>query len=388
MAGRLDRALNISDLRLAAKARAHKMSFDYIDGGADDEWSLTENSAAFYRYSLLHRVLRGVDDIDPSTTLLGQKIPYPFILSPAAGQRLFHSEGERATAKAAAKDGVTFCLSTLSSYSIEEIASVSSGPKWFQLYVYNNKDLVRSLLQRAKDAGYTAMILTVDLAVPGNREKDPRNGFSVPPKMGPKQIWEAIKSPAWTYDFLTTPKIQYANISTTQDAISLSAYVGAQLSSGFNWDDAEWILNEWSGPSLLKGVVRPDDAKRAADLGFNGIIVSNHGGRQLDTSVAPIRILEEIVQAVGDRADVILDGGVRRGTDILKALALGAKAVGFARPYLFGLAAGGEAGVARALDIMCTSIRRDMALLGVRKISEIDRTFVTESWPSSRKAGV
>jgi L-lactate dehydrogenase (cytochrome) len=368
--------LDIADLRDAARRRAHRMVFDYIDGGADEERSLRRNSAAFAKYDLLFRVLVGVDAVDTSTTLLGQKIKYPFFTSPAAGNRLFHTAGERAVAKAAGDAGLIYCLSTLSSVSIEEIATLTQGPKWFQCYVWKDRGLVKEMLDRARAAGFTALILTVDLPVGGNRKRDARNGFTLPPKIGVRQAWEALKRPAWTWDYLTGPPISHANLSKDTPAVSLAQFVAEQLNAGFNWQDAEWLLGEWNGSSVIKGVVREDDAKRAVATGFNSIMVSNHGGRQLDDSPAPIDVLEGMAGAVGDRAEVILDGGVRCGTDVIKALALGARAVSFARPYLYGLAAGGEAGVRQALAIIAASLRRDMALLGARNISEIDRSCV------------
>lgn len=373
---RFSNCLNIADLRRAAKRRAHNMVFDYIDGGSDDEWSLKNNSTAFSKHELSFRVLHGVENVDTSTTLLGEKIAVPFFCSPAAGNRLFHTEGERAVAKAAAECGTIYSLSTLSSVSIEEIAELTNGPKWFQLYVWRDRVLVKEMMDRARAAGFKALILTVDFAITGNRERDPRNGFTIPPSYGLKQTLGALKAPWWTRDFLLGPKIKYANLDSDTPAISLNDFVAQQLHAGFNWKDAEWLLGEWNGPAIIKGVVRPDDARRAVELGFNGISISNHGGRQLDYSPAPIDVLPDIVQSVGNDAEVILDGGVRRGTDILKSLAYGAKAVSFARPYLYGLAAGGYEGASRALELMRASVERDMTLLGVRSISEIDASMV------------
>jgi L-lactate dehydrogenase (cytochrome) len=352
------------------------MVFDYIDGGADDESTLRRNCDAFADYELLFRVLVGADSVDTSTTVLGHKLQYPFLTAPAAGNRLFHTEGERAVAVAAGEAGVIYCLSTLSSVSIEEIARLTRGPKWFQLYVWKDRALIKEMMSRARAAGFSALILTVDFPIAGNRERDPRNGFTIPPKRGLRQIGQALKRPAWTWDYLTGPPIRYANLSEATPAVSLTQFVAEQLDAGFSWRDAEWLLGEWNGPSVIKGVVRTDDAVRAVATGFNAVIVSNHGGRQLEGSPAPIDLLDGIVNAVGNRAEVILDGGVRRGTDVLKALALGARAVSFARPYLYGLAAGGEVGVRRALAIIATSIRRDMALLGARSVSEVGRSCV------------
>jgi len=352
------------------------MVFDYIDGGADDEIALRQNSDAFLKYDLKHKVLVGVDDIDTSTNILGQKIDVPFVLSPAAGNRLFHTEGEWAVARGAATVGTVYALSTLSSVSIEDIAKASNGPKWFQLYVWKDRALVKEMLDRARAAGYTAMILTVDFPITGYRERDFRNGFTIPPKTGPRQAWEAFKRPAWTWDYVTKAPIRYANLDADTPAVSLNEFVAEQLHAGFTWKDAEWLLNEWGGKSLLKGVVRADDAVRAMEIGFDAIVVSNHGGRQLGTSIAPLDALPSIVDSVSGRAEIILDGGVRRGTDVLKAIALGANAVSFARPYLYGLAAAGEAGVDRALTLIQEGIRRDMALMGVRSITEVDSSFL------------
>jgi len=376
MTSKLDRCLNIDDLRVAARQRAHRMVFDYIDGGADDEVSLGRNTKAFDDYDLLFKVLAGADDVDMSTTLLGEKIDVPFIASPAAGNRLFHTHGERGVAKAADSAGTIFSLSTLSSVSIEEIAALTNGPKWFQLYVWKDRGLVKEMMGRAREAGYKALILTVDFPIAGNRERDPRNGFSIPPKVGVKQAWHALRAPAWSLDYVIRPSVKYANLSADTPAVSLQDFVYEQFDAGFNWRDAEWLLGEWNGPAVIKGVVRPDDARRAVDLGFNAVMVSNHGGRQLDRSPAPVHVLESIVDAVGPDAEVILDGGVRRGTDILIALALGARAVGFARPFLYGLAAAGEAGARRAMDILTNELRRDMVLLGTDRISKIKRSLV------------
>lgn len=374
--GKLASCLNISDIRQVARRRAHKMVFDYIDGGADDEKSLTNNSAAFDNYRLMHRVLVGVDEINPATTLLGEPLALPFILSPAAGNRLFHTEGERAVARAASELNTIYSLSSLSSFSIEDIAAAAPGRKWFQLYVWKDRALVKEMISRARAAGYQALILTVDFPITGYREREYRNGFTIPPRLGFKQVVEALKSPAWTWDYIAGPAIRYANLSTETTAVSLAKFVSEQLHAGFTWQDAEWLLGEWNGPAVIKGVVRCDDARLAIQTGFNAISVSNHGGRQLDGSPAPVEVLEDIVQACGCDADIILDGGVRRGTDILKALCLGAKAVSFARPYLYGLAAGGERGVALALEMMKDSLIRDMALLGVRSLADLDESFI------------
>lgn len=372
----INKCLNVDDFREAARRRAHKMVFDYIDGGADDEVTLARNVEAFDDYELMYKVLTGVDSPDTSTTILGHKIDVPFFLSPSAGNRLFHTDGEHGPAKAADKVDTVYSLATLSSVSIEEIGTLTQGPKWFQLYVWKDRGLVKEMLDRAKASGFTAMFLTVDLPIAGNRERDPKNGFTIPPKIGPKQMWEGLKAPGWVLDYLFGPKITYANLDRTTSAVSLNKFIEEQMDASFNWKDAEWLLGEWNGPSILKGVVRADDAVRAEQTGFNAISISNHGGRQLDTSPAPISCLDPIREAVSDKTELYVDGGIRRGTDMLKALAMGANAVSFARPYLYGLAAGGEAGAIRAIELMKQEIIRDMILLGAQKIADIDQSFV------------
>ncbi|MGJ8561365.1 MAG: alpha-hydroxy acid oxidase [Litorimonas sp.] len=362
---------SIADLRRAAKRRAHRMVFDYIDGGADDEVTLSRNTTAFERYAIMHKSLVGVEHINTETTLLGQKLAIPFFMSAAAGHRLFHTVGERAAATVAKEFGTAFCLSTLSSVSIEDIAAIGPDPRWFQLYVWKDRGLVKEMIARAREAGYSALILTVDFPITGNRERDFKNGFTIPPKTGIKQAIEALRHPAWTLDYLKGPAVQYANLDEKTSAVSLNQFVGEQLHAGFNWRDAEWMLGEWNGPSAIKGVIHPDDAVQSVKSGFDAVFVSNHGGRQLDTDAAPIDVLPMIADKIAGDAEIVLDGGIRRGTDMIKALALGANAVSFARPYLYGLAAGGTPGVRRAIEIMSEAFRRDMALTGVTSIKDI-----------------
>ncbi len=374
--GRLKDCLNVADYRRAAKRRAHKMVFDYIDGGSDDEITRFENISAFDDYRLLHRVLSGVDNPDMSARVMGQKLDVPFFLSPAAGNRLFHTDGEIGPAEAAADVGTAYCLSTLSSRSIEEIGALTTGVKWFQLYVWKDRALVKEMLARAKAAGFTALILTVDFPITGNRERDPRNGFTIPPKVGAKQVWHAMNAPFWSLDYVTKPAIKYANLADDTDAVSLNDFVAQQLSADFSWDDAQWLLGEWNGPAMIKGVARADDAARAVEIGFNAVSLSNHGGRQLDSALAPVHCLEAIRDKIGGDADLIVDGGIRRGTDVLKALALGADAVSFARPYLYALAAFGAPGALQVARQMRDSVRRDMILAGVGDVSQLDKSFV------------
>ena len=369
---------NIADLRVLAKRRAHKMVFDYIDGGADDEVTLVRNSSDFAHYDLVHRALVGQRDIDLSCSLLGMELAVPFICGPTAGNRLFHKHGERAVTRAAHAAGTACSLSTLASVSIEEVAALTPGPKIFQLYVWKDKGLVKEMLQRAKVAGFHAMALTVDLSVHGNRERDLYNGLTIPPTIRAKQVFQALTKPAWTYDFLTSQPIRYANFNREQKTESLMEFVGEQLDPNFSWRDAEAYRARWDGPAVLKGIVHPGDAKRAIECGYDAVAVSNHGGRQLDADISPITALPAIVECLGGSAPIILDGGIRRGTDIIKALCLGAAAVSFGRPYLYGLAAGGQAGVERALTLLTEELKRSMTLLGARSIKELTQEFLKQ----------
>ncbi|MGD1955009.1 MAG: alpha-hydroxy acid oxidase [Sphingomonadales bacterium] len=369
---------NIADLRVLAKRRAHKMVFDYIDGGADDEVTLVRNSSDFAHYDLVHRALVGQRDIDLSCSLLGMELAVPFFCGPTAGNRLFHKHGERAVTRAAHAAGTACSLSTLASVSIEEVAALTPGPKIFQLYVWKDKGLVKEMLQRAKVAGFHAMALTVDLSVHGNRERDLYNGLTIPPTIRAKQVFQALTKPAWTYDFLTSQPIRYANFNREQKTESLMEFVGEQLDPNFSWRDAEAYRARWDGPAVLKGIVHPGDAKRAIECGYDAVAVSNHGGRQLDADISPITALPAIVECLGGSAPIILDGGIRRGTDIIKALCLGAAAVSFGRPYLYGLAAGGQAGVERALTLLTEELKRSMTLLGARSIKELTQEFLKQ----------
>jgi L-lactate dehydrogenase (cytochrome) len=286
---------------------------------------------------------------------------------------MFHWEGETAAAKAAQHHGTMYGLSSLATTGITEIGSIFSGPKVFQLYVWKDRELVKEVLAKAKEGGFNALALTVDFTWYGNRERDIRNDFSIPPKYSVKQIIEAIRKPAWTYDFLSHEPYTYACINTDVPADSLAAFVNSQLSPEFGWADAEWLLGEWNGPAAPKGVVRPDDAKKAIEIGFSSIWVSNHGARQLDTSPATIDVLPSIREAVGPDVEIIMDGGIQRGTDICKALALGADSVGVGKPYLWGLAAGGTEGVIKAYDILKVELDRAMGLLGTATVADLKR---------------
>ena len=373
---KLDRALNIDDLRRMAKARLPRMVFDYIDGGADDEVTLARAVSRYDDYGLTWRALRDVSKIDTSTTIMGQDTRLPFFISPTASARLFHpAEGELAVARAAAKQGVIYACSTLASQTVEDIAKANPGPKWVQLYVWKDKEIVRGFLERAKEAGFTGCILTVDLPVAGNRERDPRNHFAVPPKPNLKIASQVLGRPAWLWDLIRSPKIKPANFTHMRregSEAGVIGFVNQQFSRSVTWADVEWMREYWGPGFAIKGISRAEDAKRAIDVGADAVWVSNHGGRQLDTSVPVIDLLPEIVEAVRGRADIIADGGVRRGSHVAKLLMAGATGVALGRAFLYGLGAGGEDGVRRALTIMEEELVRTMGLLGATKISELD----------------
>jgi L-lactate dehydrogenase (cytochrome) len=374
----LKSAHNIDDLRLLAKRRLPRMVFDYIDGGADDEVTLKANCSRYDAYALNWKALVDISSIDMSTSVMGSACDAPIIVTPTAAQRLFHPRGgETAVARAAAAHGLVYCLSTLGSTSIEAIAAETTGPKWFQMYVWKDRDLVIASLERAKATGYTGLILTVDVPVAGNRERDLRNSFTVPPKINAKTVAQVLARPGYLFDMLTTPKITPANFADDDpQGDGIMGYINRQFDRTVTWEDAKWLKDIWQGPFAIKGIVRPDDARRCIDAGADAVWVSNHGGRQLDGSSATIDALPDIVTAVRGQAEIILDGGVRRGTDVLKALALGARAVAVGRPYLFGLGAAGEAGVNHALTFLTESLRRDMALTGIARLAELGPDFV------------
>ena len=346
---------NFNDFRKLAKKKLPSPIFHYIDGGSDDEITLNRNTEAFNDCDLIPNVLADVGKIDLSTTVLGQKIDFPLFPSATAMHRLYHHHGERATARAAKKMGTIFGTSTMATVSIEEIGELTKGPKLFQLYIHKDKGLTDNLIERCKKAGFNSMCLTVDTVVAGNRERDHRTGFSTPPKLTLGSLLSFALHPGWTLNHLFHEKFKLANIiHMTEKGSSIDKsvmdYINEQFDPSMNWKDAEYCVRKWNGPFALKGVMSIEDAKRAIDIGCTAIIISNHGGRQLDGSRAPFDQLAEIVDAVGDKIEVILDGGVRRGTHVLKAISLGAKACSFGKGYLFALAAGGQKGVEAILE--------------------------------------
>lgn len=368
---------NFHDFRRMACRRLPGPIFDYIDGAADDEVTLRRNTAAFDDCDLVPRVLRGVGAVDMSVTVMGQKLAMPVYCSPTALQRLFHHQGERAVAAAAGKFGTMFGVSSLGTVSLEEARRISNGPQVYQFYFHKDRGLNRAMMERARDAGVQVMMLTVDSITGGNRERDKRTGFAIPFRLNLAGITQFAIKPRWAIEHFTHERFRLPQLDAHVDmgggTMSISRYFTEMLDPSMTWDDVAAMVKEWGGQFCLKGIMSVEDAKRAVEIGCTGIVLSNHGGRQLDGSRTGFDQLAEIVDAVGDRIDVMMDGGVQRGTHVLKALALGAKAVGLGRYYLFPLAAAGQPGVERALELMRIEIERDMKLMGCTSIDQLGR---------------
>lgn len=374
---RLVQCHNFHDFRRLARHRLPSPIFNYIDGAADDETTHRRNSASFEHCDLLPNVLRGVQQVDLSVTVMGQKLALPFYCSPTALQRLFHHDGERAVAAAAAKYGTMFGVSSLGTVSLEELRKAYDTPQVYQFYFHRDRGLNRAMMQRAKEAGVEVMMLTVDSITGGNRERDLRTGFSIPFRLTLAGMLQFAIKPRWGIEYLTHEKFRLPQLEEHVDmgggAMSIGRYFTEMLDPAMNWDDVAEMVRTWNGPFCLKGIMSVEDARRAVDIGCAGIVLSNHGGRQLDGSRSAFDQLAEIVDAVGDRIDVMMDGGIQRGTHILKALSLGAKAVGLGRYYLYPLAAAGEPGVERALGLLRAELERDMKLMGCTSISQLSR---------------
>src|ERR1700719_2466528 len=371
---RTDRCNNIGDFRSMARRRLPGPIFHYIDGAADDEVTYRRNTEAYERCDLVPNVLAGVESIDMSVTVMGQQLAMPLYCSPTALQRLFHHTGERAVAAAAAKFGTMFGVSSLGTVSLEELRKAHDTPQVYQFYFHRDRGLNRAMMQRAKEAGVNVMMLTVDSITGGNRERDLRTGFSIPFRLTLGGMLQFAAKPMWAINYLTHERFKLPqldeHVNMGGGAMSIGRYFTEMLDPSMNWNDVGQMVRVWNGQFCLKGIMSVADARRAVDIGCTGIILSNHGGRQLDGSRAAFDQLAEIVDAVGDKIDVMMDGGVRRGTHVLKALSLGAKAVGIGRYYLFPLAAAGEAGVDRALAIMRTELERGMKLMGSTSIGQ------------------
>ena len=371
----LNHCHNFHDFRALARNRLPGPIFDYIDGAADDEITHGRNSASFDDCDLVPNVLRGVESVDMSVTVMGQKLEMPIYCSPTALQRLFHHEGEHAVAAAANKFGTMFGVSSMGTVSLKELRAKHSTPQFYQFYFHKDRGLNKAMLETAKASGVDVMMLTVDTITAGNRERDLRTGFSMPPKLTLAGAYQFAIKPRWAINYLTHAKFSLPQIEAFVDmtggAISVGQYLNEMLDPSMDWDDVAKMVKLWDGQFCLKGIMSVEDAKRAVDIGCTGIVISNHGGRQLDGSRSPFDQLAEIVNAVGDKIDVVMDSGIQRGSHVLKALSLGAKAVGGGRFYLYALAAAGQPGVERALDLMRIEIERDMRLMGVKSISEL-----------------
>ncbi len=373
---RLTDCHNVDDFRLLAKQRLPWPVFDYIDGAADDELTKRRNTDAYADCDLVPDVLAGVGEIDTSCTILGRKSALPLMLSPTALQRVFHWQGERAVARAAEKFGLWFGISSLATVSIEEIAELVSTPKMFQFYYHKDRGLNRSMIQRCQAAKFDAIALTVDTIVSGKRERCARSGFTSPPKFTARNLLGYAIKPRWGLDYLLREKFALPNLDThvregTGEAISIAGYFNTMLDTNMDWKMAEQLRDDWGGKFALKGVMSVADARRAADMGIDAIMISNHGGRQLDGSRSPFDQLREIQDAVGGRIEIICDGGVRRGTHALKAVCAGATAASGGRLYLYALAAAGQDGVERAISILKDEIERGMKLMGVKSVADL-----------------
>lgn len=381
MTASLSRCFNIEDLRSLAKRRLPAPMFHYIDGGSDDERTLVRNSEAFADYHLLPECLADVAAIDTSVDLFGQRLALPFFLAPTGMSRLFHHDKELAAARAAEAFGTLYSLSTLGTTSLEDIAEATASPKMFQLYILKDRGLTLEFVERCKAAKYDALCLTVDMAVAGNRERDLRSGMVMPPRFGAGGLLSFASRPGWSMRLVTHREFRLANVAHRVDALGSGAmglidYVNSQFDRSVTWADVAWLRGQWAGPLVLKGILSPADAERARDCGADAVMVSNHGGRQLDGAPAPVEMLRPIRDRVGDAIQLVLDGGIRRGTDIVKALALGADACSIGKAYLYGLGAGGQAGVERAIALLRAELGRAMALLGCAHIADIDERHV------------
>ena len=378
---RLSRAASIGDLRRLARRRLPSGVFDYIDGAAEDERTYARNEAGFAAIGFSPRVLQGNAQIDTSATLMGRRLPVPLVLAPTGFTRCAHSQGELAVARAADRAGLPYALSTLGTWSIEDVAEVSDGDKWFQVYVWKDRDLVGEMLDRAAAAGYSTAVVTVDTAMFGRRERDIRRGFTLPPQIGLGTIIDGLRHPGWSWNFMRAEPIRFANVTGKSvgdgsDPISLADYVADQMDPGLSWDDVDRIRQRWPGKLALKGIQTVADAKIAADRGVDAVILSNHGGRQLDDAPAPIDLLPSVVDALGGGAEIILDGGIRRGSDVVKAAALGAKACMIGRAYLYGLAVAGEEGVDFVLEHLAEGVERTLALIGCSSVEALGSQYL------------
>ncbi len=378
---RLRRAASVDDLRRLARRRLPGGVFDYIDGGAEDERTLAANQAAFARTGFRPRVLQGIDRVEPAGRILGRPLPYPLVLAPTGFTRIADPDGELAVARAADRAGLPYTLSTLSTRSIEEVREVSEGRLWFQVYAWRDRGLVTEMVERAAAADYEAIVLTVDTAVLGRRERDVRRGFSLPPSIGPATLVDGALHPGWTWSFVRSEPIRFANVVGREigdgaSPVTLADYINTQFDPGLSWDDVDWLRSVWDGPIVIKGIQTVADAVAAGERGVDVLCLSNHGGRQLDGAPATLPLVAPVREAVGDRVEIICDGGVRRGSDIVKAVAAGADAAMAGRAYLYALGAAGERGVDRLLEWFRSDVERTMSLLGVASTADLGRSAI------------
>lgn len=376
----VSRCHNIADLRRLARRRLPAPVFHYMDGGADDELTLRRNTRAFDDYELWPSQLSDVSTIDTSSTLFGQAVDWPVMISPTGASKLFHGDGEPAVARAAARFGMIYSLSTLATTSIEEAAAASTGPKMYQIYVFKDRGLTAEFIDRCRESGYVALCLTADTPVAGNRERDFVHGFSAAPRSRLRQVLSFARYPGWLYRALIRKDLEMVNITASKSAQSIEGsirdFIDEQMDRSLTFKDVEWLAARWDGPLVVKGVQTVEDCRKAADAGATAVMLSNHGGRQLESAPAPMDCVAAVADALRDRLEIICDGGIRRGNHVVKALAAGANACSIGRAYLFGLAAGGEAGVERALTILKEEFERTMALVGCNAVDKLSRSYV------------
>jgi len=377
----LARCFDIDDLAKLARKRLPKAALGYLDGGGEGEWTLRRNRDTFGEIELVPRQLADVSGVDTETTVLGTRVPLPIALPPVGGPRLFHHEGELAVARAARHARLPYGISTLATQPLEAIAEAAQGsPLWFQLFAWGDRSMSRELLRRARDAGYQVLLLSADTTVRSKRERELRHGIELPtPDLTVRTVLDGALHPSWSWHFLTSSAIGFPNLSMS--GLGEREQMHQMFDGTTSLQDLEWMRQEWDGPIAVKGVLHAEKAREAADRGADAVIVSNHGGRQMDHVPATLEVLPDVVEAVGDRAEVLIDSGIRRGSDILTALSLGARAVLVGRAHLYGLAAAGEAGVRHAIDILGGELRMAMALCGARNLGDLDRSMLRVSGP-------